>query len=247
MLKKRKNKRDKKINNMLEDEIVLDNNIPIYDEIEVPKKKRMRRNKKEKNVAKSSRKKKHQKIEAVTPKYDFEWANVSECLIETKSNKKKKKISLFKKKDKKIESTDRGQINNEEPFVETNDTKKSSVVIDTQVSEEENNAVEDTNIKKGLDDYFVKNDSELFKSTGRKQKSKKRRRTNLRSYYRYKGKKFQTPTNLLEYLDKHPKKIEKIATLIVDDELFFEWLGKNSHQFIESVKEFRTFKKKIEK
>lgn len=207
-----------------EDEISVEIIDPLYDEIKVPSKREMKKDRKIKN--KQVKKEKPQKLvpvkkqktrdkpekkieeedEEIKPIFNFEWTDNEVCQL------KQKKLEEKKSKPKEVE-----------------------VPIIPQES-----------IKKDLDEYFLKNNSDLFIKKSSKTKVKKGKKARLRSYYKYKGNEFHSPSELLEFLDKNPKKLEKIASVIVDDELFFKWLGKNSHQFMESVKDFRTFKKKIE-
>lgn len=207
-----------------EDEISVEIIDPLYDEIKVPSKREMKKDrkiknkqlKKEKPISEAPIKKRKtrgkseekikEKNEVVEPVFNFEWADNEVCQL--------KQMKLEEKK-----------------------------VIPKEVEEPK---IPQESIKKELDEYFLKNNSDLFIKEGSKKKAKKSKRARLRSYYKYKGNQFHSPSELLEFLDKNPKKLEKIAATIVDDELFFKWLGKNSHQFIESVKDFRTFKKKIE-
>lgn len=104
------------------------------------------------------------------------------------------------------------------------------------------------NVKKDLDEYFVRNSDELKNSIKKKnKKSKKSRTSKFNNYYEYKNVKFHTPSELLEYIERNPKNAEKVSSYVLEDDFFFTWLGQNSYHFMESIKEFRLFKKNIEK
>lgn len=164
---------------------------------------------------------------------------LDEIIVPTKSRKQKRKDKL-KAKNETQKEEHQDTVKNH--FV-WSDIDSNTCTIETSPNKEES-SIKTTNIKKNLDDYFLRNNSDLFVNSGKK-KHKKKMNAKYKNFYRYNGTKFSTPNDLLSYIDKHPKKLDKIASKMIDDELFFEWLGKHSHQFTESVKEFRQFKKNI--
>lgn len=180
---------------------------------------------------------------------------LEEVKVPSKKEMKKSRKAKLRQDKKKVVTVDVVEEKQETPIYniewadnEVCQAKKKKKNPEIEIKEEIPLPLEKQgSIKKELDEYFLKNNSELFIKEGKRRKTKKIKRVRLRSYYKYKGHKFLSPLDFMEYLDKNPKKIEKIASDVLDDELFFKWLGKNSHQFIESVKDFRSFKKKIEK
>lgn len=220
MFKRKSTVREDKINSLLE-EIEINATEPIYDEVKVPSRKEVRKSKKTKLKQEKKLEKKQSKK--------------SKVIVEDKTNIVEEKVT---KPHYNIEWADNEvcQARKKQKIPKVEETVDIPLPLEKQGS-----------IKKELDEYFLKNNSDLFIKEGKKRKAKKVKKGKLRSYYKYNNKRFQMPSDLLEYLDKNPNKIEKVASTVLDDELFFKWLGKNSHQFIESVRDFRTFKKKIEK
>lgn len=176
----------------------------------------------------------------------------------TKKSKKKEVLKVSKRELKKYDFEKKFQ----EEVIEEEIIKPLHIghVIWADVDEEEelgndsmeveNILLKDTKVKvrKDLDEYFVRNSDELkSEKKSKKVLKKKSQSTKFKKYYQYKKYRFETPSELIEYMEKYPKMREKMANYVLEDDAFFTWLGQNSYHFIESVKEFRTFKKNIEK
>lgn len=202
----RRKNREERINNLLEEEVSVGLKEEIFEDVKVPSKSEMKRNRKAQKRQISNAEVLLEVETETAFNENFIWADNEICQL-----------------------------------------RKNEIPIKAVVEQIEHQPIKQKeSIKKELDEYFLKNNSDLFIKEGSKRKFKKLKKRRLRNYYKYRGHKFQTPYEFLEFLDKNPKKLDKIASTVLDDELFFKWLGKNSHQFIESVKDFRTFKKKIE-
>lgn len=106
----------------------------------------------------------------------------------------------------------------------------------------EEDSLVNVNTKKDLNEYFIKNKQEIL-VTQKKTKKKKKKQAKLTKHYMYGKTTFRTPQELIEYIEKNPKKLPQLAQTVLDDEIFYNWLGIQTYQFVESVKKFREFKK----
>ena len=231
----------------------------IEEEIIVPKKSRKDKKRKiiEEKQLKKNKKQKKQVIVEETVVYNFEWYDVDSCDIPKKESRRtKKKQSIISEKETDVKENITENLNTDTKDEETNDEISDEITaVDSDESTGDLEIVESddqknpTIVKKELHEYFLQSKEEqekLKRKPPKKPQKSKNKFIGTDLSFRYKGKKFQKPEDFIKYLDAHYLDLEEIAFDLLNDKLFFTWIGKRSGLFPQSLKEFTKIKEKIE-
>jgi hypothetical protein len=111
-------------------------------------------------------------------------------------------------------------------------------------------------IKKDINEYFEEGKKKNRKLMKTKEKKKSKRQLKIErefveikdeEFFIFEGEKYRKIEDFIKYLDEHYKEIDKIAQKVLTNEHFYEWVSKSSGVFDESLKKFKEIKEKIEK